>query len=72
VNHALQGPATEGFAVSLDELIDPLEDDDLGSERLDPPFFQAAESRASYGWRSARPDSRLLASSNPARGPPSS
>jgi hypothetical protein len=69
--HALRGSATERFAVCLDQLIDPFEDDDPGFGRLAAPSFQASESPASYGCLSAPLDTQSLASSNPARGPPS-
>ena len=71
-SHAHPGSAVVRFAASVDELIDPVEDDHLGSEPLAAPSFEAPESPASYGCLSAPLDSQSLVSSNPARGPPSS
>lgn len=64
-------PAAEPLAAYADELIDPLEDDDLSSDCPPAPAFYCSESPADFNHRSASPDRQATASSNPARAPPS-
>ena len=61
----------ECLDVSTDQVVDPLANDDLAAEQRLGPALQSPQCAASFNCRPASFDSQLLASSNPARGPPS-
>jgi len=61
----------ESLEASTDQVVDPLPNDDLATEQRLGPALQSPQYTASFNCRSASLDGQPVASSNPARAPPS-
>jgi len=68
---SFQWPTLERLDTHSDQVLDPFEDDDWGSEPRLGPALQSSETVATFPYQGASLDSQPFVSANTARGPPS-